>query len=262
MKTRRNAFVATLAGIFLALGSAVAFAADFSFPAANAGDKEALWHAVMVHFYGQYDPSRRCWAATISGDDYCMRPHRRDEATDGGVRHIFLVTAGPGPGEHTCHVCSGSMGLIVLAERGGNLVLAAKNDLVEQRGTFGEVESEEAFRVQKIAPAGSGWTVESSWQGQGLSVRGLTVYGLVGSEVRDLGYIPTFLDACETDEKPCGPYKFGFGFVETTAPFYDVELVLAPDSEMPQGPDRYRIPFDAQSMQYEVPGAVSELLFR
>jgi hypothetical protein len=260
MKIRWNAFVATLAGLALSCGTALA--ADFSFPAANAGDKETLWRAVMVHFYGQYDPARQCWAARIMDLDYCMRPHRADEATDGGVRRLFLVASGPGAQAQTCHVCSGSMGLIVLEEHGGSFVLAARNDLVEERGSFGDVEAPEAFGVQKIAPTGSGWTVESSWQGQGLSVRGQTVYGIVEGEVRDLGYIPTFLDACETDERPCGPYSFGFGFIETAGPFFDVELVLAPDSEKPQGPDRYRIPFDAESMQYEVPEAVSELLFR
>lgn len=262
MGIRRNVVFVALAGSFLALCSRVNAAGDFSFPAADFGDKQAFWGAVMTHFYGPYDAARQCWSASILGYDYCMRPHRLDEATEGDRRRIFLVTGGPGAEAQECYTCTGSMGLIVLEERRGNLVMTAVNDLVEETGLWGVIEPVEAFRIQTISPAGSGWTVESDWSGHGVTIGGQTIYGIVGSEVRELGYIPTYGTDCDAGNTPCNSYRFNLGFIRTAGPFYDVELVLAADSDRPQGPDRYRIRFDAESMEYDVPDAVKELLFR
>ncbi|PWW03477.1 hypothetical protein DFR52_101158 [Hoeflea marina] len=251
----------------LAAGPAVA-GVQTSIPASATQSPKAFWAAVMEEFYGPYSTRQKCWLGTVEGKAVCMRPHRLDTVVEGGASRYYLVIGGyelqEGGGRPDCHACAGSIGLIVLGGGSSRLELVARNSLAEPAGSWGEVPGEKQFRLQRIGPAAYGWTMESGYTGQGYTGVGETVFGLVGDKVADLGFINTHSDnsgACGDGMAACyaHDYELIFDIAPGDTRFSDV-IVRRLDSTDPKSPASFAVPFNRQTLSYDVPQALSDLL--
>lgn len=251
---RSKAIAAALLALFAAAPAFADKAAGFRFSAQKAGDRKALWAAVMTHFYGPYDKVGKCWPASGKNDDICMRPLRLD--SEGG--QLFLIASGSKQGSD-CHACSGFIGLIVLGRSGGDLILDASNTLVEGAGAWGSAPGEAEFSVRRLSTTTHGWTMRTGYTAQGITTGGEVIYGIEDGKVVDLGYIPTFVDTCGYDPAKCHSYDFDLDLVPGSGAAYDVELTVAADSDRPPGEATVRIPFDVAKKKYELPAALDFL---
>lgn len=234
-RSTRSARAAALA--FAALLHVTGNAAAASIPAEAAQSPKTLWRLVMEGNYGPYDKALKCWTARIAEDRVCMRPHRLDQVTIGGVNHLFLAIGGTRLGEdgqpQEAHVDSGMLGLIVLRQDGGLLRLVAKNDLHTPFGSFGNVPSEDAFAVREIGPNETyGWVATDGWMGQGHMLTSATIFAPVGDKIITIGNIPDHYDNsgnCEDgkvigSEVACTDYssELIFDSADSSARFYPI----------------------------------------
>lgn len=234
-RSTRPASVAALA--FATLLHVTGNAAAASIPAEAAQSPKTLWRLVMEGNYGPYDKALKCWTARIAEDRVCMRPHRLDQVTIGGVNHLFLAIGGTRLGDdgqpQEAHVDSGMLGLIVLKQDGGTLRLVAKNDLHTPFGSFGNVPSEDAFAVREIGPNEAyGWVATDGWMGQGHMLTSATIFAPVGDKVVTIGNIPDHYDNsgnCEDgkvigSEVACTDYssELIFDSADRSARFYPI----------------------------------------
>jgi hypothetical protein len=233
-------------------------------PADKAADREQLWAAVMESFYGGHDAARECWLATIDLQEHCMRPHRLD-AVDADTGHLyFIVTGGYRISEigepDNCHACAGSLGLIVLRQSGSLLELVARNGLAAQAGAWGAIPDNGSFRLREIGDGAYGWTMERLWGGQGYVGSTVSVFGVSGSDVVDLGDVPILADntdLCGNETSTCFTKTYDLVFDALSGDgFRDIVLKKRPDST--EGPASFRIPFDREGFAYTLPPVISE----
>lgn len=262
-----NRAYACIAAIALSLAAAHPAAAGMrtGIPSASIDTPADFWKAVMEHFYGGYDRSRKCWVGEIDGEPHCMRPHRLDSVSSGGAVRHFVVAGGykieGNDGPANCHACSGSLGLIVLEEAGGELELVARNGLAEAAGAWGEIPPEENFRLREIGPGRHGWTMQTGWAGQGYVYGSFVVYGVSGSDVIQLGHIPVHADNsgyCGEDMPKCFVHDYELVFGSGSGgTFHDIVLrKIGGEAEDPEG---FRIPFDETALKYQVPAEADAL---
>jgi hypothetical protein len=257
-----SAFGAALALALLVFAALPAAAKTLALSADIAGNDKALWKAVMTGLYGPYDGKRKCWVGKAESGPACMRPHRLQRiSTDDGEQLFLAIGSVPEEGGD-CHACSGYMGLVLFAEQdGGSYQLAAQNSLYEDFGSFGVIPAEESFSVEQIGPDTYAWVIESGYTGQGVTSMGKAIYAARDGKIVNIGYIPYFLDDCDTGNQPCPTYEFGVSFQQDTGDtYYDVLLDLAEGSTVPDAGKRFEIPFDAGAGQYKVPEALSSLM--
>jgi len=233
---------------------------------AAAAEPRKLWAAVMEQFYGGYDKARKCWIGKIGGERQCMYPHRLDTVSEGGTVRHYIVTGGypmtGGRGPDGCHVCTGSLGLIVLEEAGKWLELAARNSLAEQSGSWGRIAPEENFRLREIGDGRHGWTMETGWSGQGYNLGATVVYGVAGNDVIELGSIPVHADnsgTCGEGLRACYVRSYEVVF-DPGAGSSHYDIVMRKTGEATEGPDSFRVPFDEAALKYEIP-AEAEAFF-
>ncbi len=189
-------------------------------PVEAVSQPKILWRLVMEDFYGPYDRHQKCWISHIGGDTICMRPHRLDQVSVGGINHYFLVIGGNRLDENgmpqQSHADAGVMGLIIFKDNGRNLKLVAKNDLHAAIGSFGSIPAEEQFAVREIGPNDTyGWIAESGWMGQGITITYSGIFVAIGDTIADLGSLPSHYDNsgnCENGKvigsgEPCSDYS-------------------------------------------------------
>lgn len=259
--------VRLVALLFVFAGGSSAFAQQISLPADLASKPRALWQAVMTEVYGPYDKAKKCWIGSRGAEKFCMRPHKLDKATVGGVERLFLAVGGrpasTGEGEG-CHACTGNLGLLAFDNRDGQLTLVAKNGLYEESGSWGEVPAEDGFAVEKIGPDNFGWVVESGYTAQGVTGGGKEVFAIETATVLSLGYIPTFMDNCGAvinEGDKCDNYEFALTFgPKGSGVYFDALAEAAKADGLPAGSRRFDIPFDAKEKKYKSPEALENLL--
>ena len=264
----RKRFLACLSALVMALAAPALptqAGTRTDIPSAAAASPKQFWRAVMEHFHGGYDRSRKCWIGTMEGARQCMRPHRLDTVSAGGVTRHYVVTGGyeitgeGGPVE--CHVCTGSLGLIVLQEAGKWLELVARDSLAEKAGSWGRIPPEDSFRLREIGDGRHGWTMETGWMGQGYVLGSVIVYGVSGSDVIQLGHIPVHADnsgACGEGMDRCFEHSYELVFAPVPgAAYYDI--VLRKISSEPGDPEGFRVPFDEEALKYQLPEEAGSL---
>lgn len=190
-----------LAGLTALILSGLCFAPTLAapIPVETAKDPKTLWRLVMGDYYGPYDKARKCWVATLDGQQVCMRPHRLDEASIHGTNHLFLVIGGTVLGDdgepQQSHADAGALGLIILKADGPSLKLVARNDLHTPFGTFGAVPVEDQFELRQIGPDDTfGWLATNGWMGQGHHITSATIFAARGEDIVSLGDIPNHYD--------------------------------------------------------------------
>lgn len=260
--------------VVLALAAGPALAGvQTSIPASATQSPKAFWSAVMQEFYGAYSKRQKCWLGTVEGKTVCMRPHRLDTVVEAGATRYYVVTGGyelqEGGGRPDCHACGGRVGLIVLGESAGDgnsgrLELVARNSLAEPAGSYGEIPAEDQFKLQQIGAQAYGWTMHSGYTGQGYTGEGETVFGLVGGKVVDFGFINTHSDnggACGDGMGACctHDYEVLFDIGDSGNAVSDI-IVRKLQSTGPDAPASFQVPFNRQTLHYDVPEALSDLL--
>lgn len=259
-----------LIAAMLALAATPAFAGvQTGIAASTTASPKVFWGAVMEEFYGPYSKRQKCWLGTIEGKTVCMRPHRLDTVVEGGATRFYVVTGGyeldEDGGQSTCHACAGSLGLIVLGDGGGGrLELVARNSLAEPAGSWGTIPDEDQFKLQLIGPQAYGWTMHSGYTGQGYTGEGESVFGVIGGKVADLGFINTHSDnggSCGDGMGACyaHDYELFFDIKPDDARFSDL-IVRKLQSTDPATPASFSVPFNASTLRYDVPEALSDLL--
>lgn len=262
-RSTRSAKLAGLAFAALLHFAGSAFAA--SIPAEAAQAPKVLWRLVMEGYYGPYDKALKCWTARIAEDRVCMRPHRLDQVSIGGVNHLFLAIGGARIGDdgqpQSAHVDSGMLGLIVLRQNGATLRLVAKNDLHTPFGSFGQVPSEESFAVREIGPDDAyGWVATDGWIGQGHMLTSATIFAPVGDKVVNIGNIPDHYDNsgnCENgkvigSDVACTDYssELIFDSADRSARFYPIIVKVTGTREGVTIDQAFTTRFDAGKFAY------------
>jgi hypothetical protein len=231
----------------------------------SAASPKAFWRTVMEHFYGDYDRSLKCWIGTFEGERHCMRPHRLDTVSADGVTRFHIVVGGYRVddvlGQDHCHACTGSLGLIVLEQSGEVLDLVARNSLVLQAGSWGDIPPEDSFRLREIGDGRYGWTMDTVWAGQGYIFGSVFIYGVSGSDIIQLGRVPVHADnsgTCGEGMGACSEHAYELVFDPGSgASFHDI--VLRKQSGDADDPESFRVPFDDKALQYKVPDEVDAL---
>jgi hypothetical protein len=249
-----------------ALLSTHQFASGASIPADAARNPKSLWRLVMENYYGPYDRARKCWVATLQGEQVCMRPHRLDRASIHGVGHLFLVIGGTVLGDddqpRESHVDAGALGLIILKAGGASLELVAKNDLHAAFGTFGAVPAEDQFELREIGPDGTyGWLATSGWTGMGQTITSTTIFTARNGDIVSLGDIPNHYDNqgnCENGRtidagEPCTDYSADLRFdtSDRTSRFYPVIMTVKGTREGVTLDQTFTTKFDEPSFTYK-----------
>ncbi|OCW56744.1 hypothetical protein [Hoeflea olei] len=239
-----------------------------SIPAAAADDPKSFWGAVMTEFYGPYDKRLKCWKGTVKQDTLCMRPHvLASVMVDGKPRH-FVVMSGYAPGPDgarpDCHACGGKLGLVVLAPAGERLALVARNDLATDAGSWGSTPPEEAFRLVELGKGNYGWLMESAYTGQGYTEGGVSIFGVIGDRVFDLGFIGTYADnggTCGDGMGACYTHSYEIlaDPASSAEPFGDL-IARKLESTRGDTPDMVRIPYAQDTLRYEMPAALEAAL--
>ena len=226
--------------------------------AATDSDRD-LWKAVMTGLYGPYDGGGKCWVGSAGADRSCMRPMRLDRVEEGGTRRLYIATGGGALSGNDCHGCAGYVGLVVLEEEGGRFRLAADNGLHEQMGAWGAAPPEESFALHRIGPDNHGWTIESGFTGQGVTMGGQTVHVMRGGKVAEIGRITTIFDNCGFDPDDCRSREASVTFDPASAadPYYAATVVID-KAEPPVAETRFKVPFDKVSGRYTTPAALEK----
>lgn len=257
-----------LAGLAALVVSGLCFASAFAAPIpADAGKQpKTLWRLVMEDYYGLYDQGKKCWVATLHGEQVRMRPHRLDQASIHGVNHLFLVIGGVVLGDdgqpQQSHADAGALGLIILKTEGSALRLVAKNDLHSAFGTFGAVPAEDQFKLRQIGPDDTyGWLATNGWMGQEHNITSATVFAARGEDIVSLGDIPNHYDNqgnCENGRtidggKPCTDYsaELSFDTSDQSARFYPVIMKITGAREGVTLDQTFTTTFDDHTFTYK-----------
>lgn len=232
-----------------------------SIPASSVDNPKAFWGAVMEEFYGPYSKRLKCWVAKNASENLCMRPHLLSSVPQDGTVTHYVVMAGyaidPQGGRADCHACGGKLGLVVLRPQDDRLALVARNSLAEDAGSWGEVPSEEAFRVVRLGRDAYGWLMEFYYTGQGYTEGGVSVSGPIGDKVVDLGFISTYSDnggACGDGLGACYTHKYEVltDPIESDAQFADL-LVRKVESTKADAQSTFRVAFSHDELKYVAP---------
>ena len=234
-------------------------------PSDGATSDKDLWRQVMAAFYGKYDKRQKCWIGRSGGKRYCMRPHTLHKVSAGDATHYYIAIGGhPIEDGHDCHACAGTLGLFVLSDVQKRLGIVASNDGYEDFGGFGTVPLEENFAVHRIGvPGNFAWTIETGWMGQGISTSSISIHGIVGDQVRDLGHLPrSFSDEGNCDnginmmtQEKCTSVSFDAVYeAGGDNPRYG-DIVVQGSGTWKGMPfnQSYRVSFDEQAMAYRIP---------
>ena len=213
----------------------------------------------MTGIYGPYDSRRKCWVGKAGGESHCMRPHRLESVLGG--EQLFLAIASASGSSDGCHGCGGTLGLLVLNRLAdGSYALAARNSLYEPFGSWGEVPTEEAFKVAQIGGQAFAWVIEAGFTAQGYTGVSQHIFAPVGAAVVDLGSIPSHHDDCGANDS-CTTYDFSIRFAPGTgSTYFDAVAELVPGSTVPDFGRRAVIPFDAVTKKYVAPESYSSLM--
>jgi len=256
-----------LAGLTAMILSGLCFAPAVAapIPADTAKDPKTLWRLVMQEYYGAYDKTRKCWVATLHGEQVCMRPHRLDQVSIHGTDHLFLVIGGVVLGDdgepQQSHADAGALGLIILKTDGSELTLVAKNDLHSAFGTSGAVPAEDQFELRQIGPDDTyGWLATNGWMGQGHHITSATIFTARGEDIVSLGDIPNHYDNqgnCENGKTidsgmPCTDYsaELSFDTSDKSSRFYPVIMKVTGAREGVTLDQTFTAKFDDQSFTY------------
>ena len=235
-------------------------------PADAAKNPKTLWRLVMEGYYGPYNKAKKCWVATLDGEQVCMRPHRLDQAVIHGANHLFLVIGGTVLGDdgepQQSHADAGALGLIILKADGPSLTLVAKNDLHSAFGTSGAVPAEDQFELRQIGPDDTyGWLATNGWMSQGHLITSATIFTARGENIVSLGDIPNHYDNqgnCENgktinDGKPCTDYSAALTFDTSgkSSRFYPVIMKITGTREGMTLDQTFTTIFDDQSFAYK-----------
>lgn len=232
-----------------------------SISSASIDDPKSFWSATMEEFYGRYDNGRKCWVAGGASEPLCMRPHLLSSVIENGGQTLYVAMAGyamtPEGGRADCHACGGKLGLVVLRPRGDRLALVAKNSLSADVGSWGHVPSEDAFRVVPLGKNNHGWLMAFAYTGQGYTEGSVTVFGLLGDKIVDLGAIPTHSDNAGTCGDGLGTcYSHIYEVFTDPVPgpglFGDL-LVRKVESTSPNAPGSFRVKFSSDELKYVAP---------
>ncbi|WP_417423989.1 hypothetical protein [Hoeflea sp.] len=239
-----------------------------SIPASTVDDAKSFWGAVMEEFYGPYSKRSKCWIGKAGAERLCMRPHLLSSVMVGREVTQFAAMSGhaiqPDGSHAECHGCAGKLGLVVLRAAGNRLALVARNSLFEDIGSWGMAPPEEAFRVVRLGKDNYGWLVESGFTGQGYTQGGVSVFGVLGDKVVDLGFIDTYSD----NEGTCGDglgacYRHSYEIVSDAASgsarFADL-VARKLESSDPDATASFTIPFSNDELKYLPPEALSAQL--
>ncbi|WP_422373463.1 hypothetical protein [Hoeflea sp.] len=237
-------------------------------PASAVDDAKSFWRATMEEFYGRYDNRRKCWVANGSSETLCMRPHHLSEVVENGARTFYVAMGGYAVsaegGRADCHACPGKLGLVILRPEGNRLALVARNNLAVDAGSWGQVPTEEWFRVVQLGRDNHGWLMEFYYTGQGYTEGGVNVFGAIGDRVVDLGFISTHSDNAGTCGDGLGvcythSYEILAGSSDADVRFGDL-IARNVENTDPDAPGSVRIEFSEDELKYVTPPALSEAL--
>ena len=260
----RRVLLSLLAALAFTAGPAIAMELT-PIPSSAAASDKTLWRQVMTTFYGKYDKTAKCWIGKASGKRYCMRPHTLHRISAGSATHYYLAIGGhPIEDGHDCHACPGTLGLFVLSDETRTLGIVARNSGYMEFGSWGTVPPEENVAVVRIGgPASFAWAIETGWMGHGIATTSISIQGVVGDQVMDLGYVPrSFSDEgnCENGVNlSSGEKCTGVSF----EPVYNADggtdrfgPIVVRGSGIWKGEpfnQSYTVTFDPQAMTYRIP---------
>lgn len=224
----------------------------------------------MTEFYGPYNKARKCWVAKTKDNAFCMRPHTFDLVQSGNDKLLYVTAAGATTAaDNECHACSGNIGYFVLDLNGGKMTVRAKSDLFLEDGSNGAPTPEDSIHVRQIGKDGVyGWTEDTFWMGQGISVERTQVLASVGDQVRTLGWLPRSYNDdgdCEngkriSNNEPCSNFSFEASF-DTAAPHQRfANIILRGTGSLRGEPfsETYSVTFDEKSFSYKLPKNLPE----
>lgn len=236
-------------------------------PASQASDLPRLWKSVMTKFYGPYDRKQKCWIGqrVQSGKTarYCMRPHKLEIVNTPSGKSYYLVIAGYETGKDIYHGAGGNVGFILLRDVDDDLSLLGKNSLYEEIGSYGRAPAEEDFHLEQLGPGQNyGWVVDTSFTNQGATLSAGFAYGLLGSDFRKLGRIPSGYDdagICEDGKNTftgggCSSYTGRITFGPPAVGGFHTAIVNLKGVLNGKPVDQIdRYPFDPRKNEYSVP---------
>jgi hypothetical protein len=221
-----------------------------------------LMHTVMNKFYGTFNQKSACWISRRADTTYCMKPYKLDEVGSDKNHRFFVVVAGQTLGDDGSpmefHAATGILGLIVLAENGGQPQVTAKS-LYETSESYGRVPTPESFAVRELGPGGAyGWEIKYDEFHSGVRYDVTQLYGVVGDTVALIGSIPS--EYQENEASGCVPTKCSNYSIKIVTdatvrnvPFYPLVLRAAGFKDGRPFNKTYRVPFDQLSLSYLVP---------
>lgn len=234
-------------------------------PTSHASNEKQFWRDIMREFYGPYSKADKCWIASHEGKSYCMRPGALSKvAGKDGAASYFVAVMGKPLGDASCHACTGNVGLFVLRPSGTYLGLQAQSDRYVELGAWGEPPADDSYAVRLFgADDNYGWVISTGYTAQGETSEGATLYGVIGDQVKEVGYLPLSFDDngnCENHVNtgtnlPCSDYKFEpvFDSDSSSSKFAPIVLRASGTKQGKTFDQTFTILFDEKSAYYKLP---------